>query len=173
MDLFWIVLAVLVSSGMVFATSYFLLKQFFDHEQKKRLLELKMQNQSLITPIRLQAYERLVLFLERISPNSLIIRVYLPGMNAFQLQTTLIKNVREEWEHNLSQQVYISPTAWEYVKIAKEETIKMINIAASRIGENVSGTDLSTAILETSMQSQVQKTQQAIDYLKNDIRQLF
>jgi len=173
MDLLFVVLAVLVASGAVFATSYFLLKQFLEHEQKKRLLDLKLQNQNLLTPIRLQAYERLVLFLERISPSSLILRVYQPGMNAFQFQTTLIKNVRDEWEHNLSQQVYISANAWEYIKIAKEETIKMINIAASRIGENVSGTDLSTAIFELSMQTQAQKNQQAIDYLKNDIRQLF
>ncbi len=173
MDILWIVLTVLVAAGAVFATSFFLIKQFLDHEQKKRLLELKLQNQNLITPIRLQAFERLVLFLERTQVNSLILRVFQPGMNAFQLQTQLIQNVRNEWEHNLSQQVYVSSQAWDMVKMAKEETIKMINMAATKTGENVGASELSAAILEISMQAQLQKNQQAIDILKNDLRQLF
>jgi len=173
MNILWIVLAVLVAAGAVFATSFFLLKQFLDHEEKKRLLDIRLQHQNLITPIRLQAYERLVLFLERTNVNSLILRVFQPGMNAFQLQTQLIQNVRNEWEHNLSQQVYISSQAWDMARMAKEETIKMINLAATRIGDNANAGELSAALLEVSIQAQVQKNQQAIDVLKNDLRQLF
>jgi hypothetical protein len=173
MEIYWIIIAVIVSAGAVFATAYFILNQFLMHEQKKRLLELKLQNQNLLTPIRLQAYERLILFLERISPNSVVLRVYQPGMTSFQLQSTLIKNVREEFEHNLSQQVYISVPAWELVRNAKEETIKLVNIAASKLNDNASGTDLSTTILEISMQSGIQPGKKAIEFLKDEIRQLF
>lgn len=173
MELLMLIIAVLVAAAAVFFTAYFLLKQFLSNEEKKRLLELKMKNQQLITPIRLQAYERLVLFLERISPNSMVVRVYQPSMNAFQLQTLLIKTVRDEFEHNLSQQIYVSDNAWALIRNAKEETVKLINIAASRVGDQASATDLSTAIIEISMQSPVQKNYQAIEYLKSDIHQLF
>jgi len=168
-----LIIAVLVAAAAVFFTAYFLLKQFLSNEEKKRLLELKMKNQQLITPIRLQAYERLVLFLERISPNSMVVRVYQPSMNAFQLQTLLIKTVRDEFEHNLSQQIYVSDNAWALIRNAKEETVKLINIAASRVGDQASATDLSTAIIEISMQSPVQKNYQAIEFLKSEIHQLF
>ncbi len=173
MELLMLIIAVVVASAAVFFTAYFLLKQFLGNEEKKRLLELRMKNQHLITPIRLQAYERLVLFLERISPNSMVVRVFQPSMNAFQMQTTLIKTVRDEFEHNLSQQIYVSDAAWALVRNAKEETIKLINIAATRVGDQASATDLSTAILELSMQHPVQKNYQAIESLKSDIHQLF
>jgi hypothetical protein len=173
MEILWIILANLISAAAVFVTVFFLIRQFFSHEQNKRLLELKMQHQNMLTPIRLQAYERLVLFLERISPNSSVTRVYLQGMTAFQMQTALIHNIREEFEHNLSQQVYVSNPAWELVRNVKEETIKMVNIAASKLNDSSTGTDLSTTILELSMQSSYQPGPKAVEYLKNEIRQLF
>jgi hypothetical protein len=173
MDILWIILANVLSAAAVFATAYFVLRQFFLNEQKKSLLEIKMKNQQQLTPIRLQAYERLVLLLERISPNSLVMRVNLPGMSAFQLQTALIRNIREEFEHNLSQQVYVSTPAWELVRNTKEETIKLVNISASKLNDTASGTELSTLILEYSMQSANSPGMKAIEYLKNEIRQLF
>jgi hypothetical protein len=173
MELLMLIIAVLIAAAAVFFTAYFLLKQFLLNEEKKRLLELKMKNQQMITPIRLQAYERLVLFLERISPNSMVIRVYQPSMNAFQLQTSLIKAIRDEFEHNLSQQIYVTDNAWALIRNAKEETVKLVNIAASRVGDQANATDLSTAILEISMQNPVQKNYQAIEFLKSEIHQLF
>lgn len=173
MEVYWIIIAVFVSAGAVFATAYFVLNQFLASDQKKRLLELKIQNQNLLTPIRLQAYERLVMFLERISPNSIVLRIYQQGMTSFQLQAALIRNIREEFEHNLSQQVYVSVSAWELVRNSKEETIKLVNIAASKLNDNATGTDLSTVILELSMQSSAQPARKAIEYIKDEIRQLF
>lgn len=173
MEIFWIIIASLISSLAVFFTAYMLLKQFFDHEREKKQIELKMQNQNLITPIRLQAYERLVLFLERISANSLVIRVFKPDMSAFMLQSALINNIREEFEHNLSQQVYVTFPAWELVRNAKEETIKLVNIAASKLEDKASGSDLCTKILELSMNSDKQAQNKAVEFLKNEIRQLF
>jgi hypothetical protein len=173
MDILWIILANVLSAAAVFITAYFVLKQFFLNEQKKSLLEIKMKNQQQLTPIRLQAYERLVLLLERISPNSIVLRVYQQGMSAFQLQSALIRNIREEFEHNLSQQVYVSTPAWELVRNTKEETIKLVNISASKLNDNATGTELSTLILEYSMQSTNSPGMKAIEYLKNEIRQLF
>ena len=96
-----------------------------------------------------------------------------PGYGAEPGAIAAVQTVRNEWEHNLSQQVYISSQAWDMARMAKEETIKMINLAATRIGDNANAGELSAALLEVSIQAQVQKNQQAIDVLKNDLRQLF
>ena len=72
------ILKYILPSGIVFATAYFLLKAFIDNDNRKKLIEIKTNNQALINPIRLQAYERIILLLERISPGSLIMRVAQP-----------------------------------------------------------------------------------------------
>ncbi len=113
MNTFLDVLKYTIPSLIVFATAYFILKTFIESEEKKRTLEIRTKNQKLITPIRLQAYERLTLFLERISPNSVILRVQKPNMTASQLQREMLNIIRTEFEHNLSQQIYISKQAWE------------------------------------------------------------
>jgi hypothetical protein len=173
MELIWIVVAILIASAAVFVTAYLLVKRFLDHEKASRLLEIRMMNQKQLTPIRLQAYERLTLFLERITPSNLVLRVYQPGMSSFQLQQALISAVREEFGHNLSQQIYISNTAWDLVRNCKEETIKLINIAASKLNDQATGSDLSTTILEISIQANIQAWKKAMDFIKEEIRQLF
>ena len=100
------VLATLALAGWIF---YLLVKRYFDNQQKERLLQMKIDERretlKVVTPIRLQAYERMALFLERISPDSLVLRCYQPGMDLKLLQGVMTKNIRDEWEHNLSQQV--------------------------------------------------------------------
>ena len=158
---------------VVFAMVYYMIKLFLDNEQRKRTTDIKMTGYKIITPIRLQAYERLVLFLERISPESLIMRVHKPELSALQLQTLLILNIREEFEHNLSQQVYISSQAWEIVRNAKEEIIKLINTAASKLNDNANAIELSQKIFELSLLSDKPLYKSALEFLKNEIRQVF
>ena len=167
------ILKYILPSGIVFATAYFLLKAFIDNDNRKKLIEIKTNNQALINPIRLQAYERIILLLERISPGSLIIRVAQPNMTAFQFQTALIQTIRDEFEHNLSQQIYISSNAWELTRNAKEEMIKLVNIAASRLNDNATATDLGSIIFELSMQKDKLPLNQAIEFTKKEVRQLF
>ncbi len=167
------ILKYILPSGIVFATAYFLLKAFIDNDNRKKLIEIKTNNQALINPIRLQAYERIILLLERISPGSLIMRVAQPNMTAFQFQTALIQTIRDEFEHNLSQQIYISSNAWELTRNAKEEMIKLVNIAASRLNDNATATDLGSIIFELSMQKDKLPLNQAIEFTKKEVRQLF
>ena len=167
------ILKYILPSGIVFATAYFLLKAFIDNDNRKKLIEIKTNNQALINPIRLQAYERIILLLERISPGSLIMRVAQPNMTAFQFQTALIQTIRDEFEHNLSQQIYISSNAWELTRNAKEEMIKLVNIAASRLNDNATATDLGSIIFELSMQKNKLPLNQAIEFTKKEVRQLF
>ena len=130
-------------------------------------------NQKFVTPIRLQAYERVILLLERISPNSLILRENIPGMTVMQLQSTLVKAIRDEYEHNLSQQVYISKQAWELVKTSKDEMVKLINEAAANIDSNAPSTELARVVFDIIVQTEKLPVDIAIEVIKNEIQESF
>ena len=173
MEDFLEILKYILPSGAVFATAYFLIRAMLENENRKKMLELKMNNQVTSIPVRLQAYERVILLLERLSPGSLVLRVTQPGMSAFELQTALIQNIRDEFEHNLAQQIYLSSTAWELTKNAKEETIKLVNIAASKLNESATSIDLGSVIFELSASKEKLPVSEAIEYIKKEVRQLF
>ncbi|MDQ3073428.1 MAG: hypothetical protein M3Q97_09225 [Bacteroidota bacterium] len=157
---------------VVFATVYFMLKKFFDFEQKRKILELRMTNQRTSLPIRLQAYERLALLLERLSVNSLILRVKKGGMTASDLQVALLSEIRAEFDHNLSQQIYVSAEAWQNIVAAKEATAKLINIAYGTVTPQASAMDLSKMIFEKSIAENYPPTYRALLVLKKEAQEM-
>lgn len=173
MNTFAEILKYILPSLVVAGLAYLLIRQFLEKDAKFHQHQLKLDMQKTILPVRLQAYERLILLLERITPANLIIRVSQPGMTAAQLQTTLTQVLREEFDHNLSQQVYVSAKAWEDVKSAREELIRMINTAASAIPADATGADLATQIFTLSLQPGKQPLQFAIDQLKQEFNANF
>ncbi len=160
-------------SIVVFLTAYFIIKSFIENETLKRKIDLISSNSKLLTPIRLQAYERVILFLERISPESLIMRIQQPGMSAKQLLVSMLITVRSEFEHNLSQQIYLSSESWEAVKNAKENVIKLLNVAGSRVNENAKSIDLGKIIIEMYISVDNPPIAKAINNIKEEIRDTF
>jgi len=177
------ILKYILPSTIVFITAYFLLKIFLNSQeeiQKKELhskieelrLQIKQEDKRDLTPIRLQAYERMVLFLERISPQSLIFRVQKPGQTVMQLQTALHSAIRSEYEHNMAQQLYISKESWSMLRTAKEEVVKLVNTASNGIKPTENSIELSRRIFELSLENN-NNTERAISMLKKDIHKLF
>jgi hypothetical protein len=167
------ILKYILPSLVVFATTVYLVKKYFDGEERKRRQQLLLNNQQMITPLRLQAYERTILFLERISPENLIVRVNKSGFTSMQLQSELLHSIRSEFEHNLSQQIYITHGAWEMVKIARGRTIQLINSMTEKVGKDSPSINLSKAILESIVDDEKIPTADAIAFVKKEISQLF
>ncbi|RYD81393.1 MAG: hypothetical protein EOP53_06495 [Sphingobacteriales bacterium] len=167
------VLKFTIPAALVVAAVYVLLQKFFENEEKKRYYELRNNTQKSILPIRLQAYERLTLLLERLSVNNLILRVKKPGMSAADLMGSLLSEIRAEFDHNLSQQIYISHEAWQYVTNGKEALIKLINISYSSLPQGASSMDLSKAIFENAMKEDYPATYKALLYIKKEAQELF
>ncbi len=119
-------------------------------KQKERAwaFVLKQDNNKAMAPLRISAYERLVVMLERISPQSLVMRHSMNSSNATYLQMELIKSLREEFEHNISLQMYVSADTWEKIKRAKEETSELIKVAFTRVKHDGSAMELSREILQ-------------------------
>jgi len=173
MEQFLEILKYILPALVVLATAYLLIERFLENDRNRADMAFKRESQGLTTPVRLQAYERLVLFLERISPANLVTRTHKSGMSAKLLQAELLKAIRTEYEHNLSQQIYVSPGAWELIKNAKEETIKLVNTAAINVSDEASGVDLGSLMLEVTMKMDKFPTNVALDYLKQEARQIF
>jgi hypothetical protein len=158
---------------IVFLTSYMLSRKFLEKDLKLKKIDLLFRNEQYILPIRLQAYERLALFLERISPESLLMRTNRPGMTSRQLHTELLAVIRSEFEHNLTQQIYISRESWEMIRNARSNLINIINMAAKNIEPESPSITLSRTILEEIMDKEESPTATAVDFIKKEISGLF
>jgi len=163
------IIKITVPALMVFLTAFFVLRGMVRNDQDKRRQELILQNSRTVTPIRLQAYERIVLFLERISLESLLVRTNSPGMSASQLHSALLNSIRSEFEHNLSQQIYMTQQAWEVVRNARSNTIKIINTEFEKSPEQSTGLELSRKLLERVMELEKEPTRAAIEFIKAEV----
>ncbi len=167
------ILKYILPALIVFMTTWLMMASFAEREKDRNRMEIATKNQKLLTPIRMQAYERVVLFLERINPESLIIRISRQGMTSRQLQNEMISSIRAEYEHNLSQQVYISSQSWELVKSARSNLIKIINTCAEKVEPEAPSIVLSKGILEFIMEMEKSPISVAIEYIKKEIKAYF
>lgn len=168
-----LVLIAILPSVVVFLTAFYLLKQVMGGRTSDRIAELKKEDHKHVLPLRLQAYERLTLLLERIQPGPLVLRVHKSHMDAGDLHQELIATVREEYEHNVTQQIYVSDRAWSKVKQAREETIRLINLSYEGVNDTSSATELSRKVFETTSRLSHTPSQEALIVIKEEVRRLF
>ncbi len=147
---------------------FFQLQLKNDHKKTKMLLN-NVQNQSL--PLRLQAYERMTLFLERINLNKLVVRIVPLSQNKSEYENYLIDQIEQEFEHNLTQQIYMSDECWTIISTAKNATIQHIRKTA--MSDRV---DSANKLRETILNDLLEKqspSSSALSFLKNEISQLW
>jgi len=138
---------VLPAVVVLIATSL-IVRRFLLSETKLKQYEMLRENQDATVRLRLQAYERLVLFIERIHPRQLVPRVYQSGMTVADLQAVLVYNIRAEFEHNLSQQIYVSRRVWDTVRQVKEQELNMINGIAQQLNSDDHAKELHKRIVD-------------------------
>ena len=121
----------------------------------------------------MDAYQRAILLMERIHPNSLVMRHNNPGLPASALQVTLLESIRSEYEHNMAQQLFISKETWDLVQKAKDETTRIVHLAGQQMEATSLGMDLSSKIFEIVAEVGVLPTEIAVDRLKKEFQELF
>ena len=163
----------LIPAAAVLYGMYLVVKSFIQKELDKGLIDIKSKNVEVILPLRLQAYERISLFLERLSPNNLVIRVRDNSFSAGQFHQALVKDIREEYNHNLSQQIYISDNAWNLVKGAKEEIIAVVNQSAEGMAGDAKSLELAKRIFERMLERKADPTTVALSQIKEEVRTLY
>ena len=127
---------------------------FFILNKKQKVAAAEGGDGYTSRPLQLQAYERLVMLSERIALPGLISRVNQPGLTAKEMQLLLLENIKQEYEYNMTQQIYVSPVAWEAVKNLKEQTMLIINQVAAALPPESTGNDLNRVLLDVMMKQQ-------------------
>ncbi len=157
----------LITGGI--AIYYF--KYYILNEEKRRIFLLHKKNQGIALPLRLQAYERLTLFLERISPAKLLVRVKPTGNNSIKYHNKLIQTIEQEFEHNLAQQIYVTDDGWNAIVTAKNAISQLIRTTAAN-KEIETAEQLQEIILQNTLNVE-NPTTTALYFLKNEVRKLF
>jgi len=150
LETLWILLAVLLPGILIAVITYFLIDKFLKNENLRREIEVRKVNNSQIIPQRLAAYERMALFLERIKPTGLARRVS-PQSTAKNYESILIQTIQGEWEHNLSQQIYVNPDSWKLIYSAKNATQNFIRQCMEDLGSDATAQQLQEYIIKKSI----------------------
>jgi len=162
-----------IPSIILLLAVWIMLRAWSRNENQRRKSESNMHLSDEVLPVRLQAYERIILLLERISPESILLRVSKPQYSARQLQQELLTSITSEFEHNIAQQTYVSTDAWEKVKTAKNQVIQLVNETAGELKPDDKGPALGKLLLEKLADTEDPPSQVAIDFLKQEVKSLF
>lgn len=152
------------------AIAFYFFKMHTNNEEGRRRYLLHKDSQESTLPIRLQAYERMALFLERISIPSLVLRVKPTSSDKAAYENLLVRSIENEFEHNLSQQIYLSDELWNVIKAAKTATIQMIRKAG--MSETDSADKLREDVLTETMDKQ-NPSATALSFVKKEISELW
>lgn len=161
-------LLALLPALIVGALAYYFFKSFIKSEEGRRRFLLVKDNQKTALPMRLQAYERMTLFLERISPGKILFRVKPNSEDPALYEQLLVKTIEQEFEHNLAQQIYISGDCWDYIKTAKNATIGLI-----RKANGLDQVTTADALRETILKNLMEKpapTDAALAFIKKEVK---
>ena len=167
------ILGIILPAGAVLFGMYLVVKSFTQKELEKRLVEIKLKNAELVVPIRLQAYERLCLLLERLSPGNLVVRVNESNYSSVILHQRLRMEIREEFNHNLSQQVYVSSANWRLINNSIDELIGTINIAYRNVEPESKSIEMAKAVFEQWQAKEQDPIAFTLDNLKAEIQKIF
>ncbi|MEM9326721.1 MAG: hypothetical protein AAGA85_13740 [Bacteroidota bacterium] len=164
---------ILAPAALVLYLAYLLVRSFLNNQLEEIRQRMTQKGQEVAMPIRLQAYERVCLLLERVAPDNLIPRLNNSEYTAGQFRQILLTEVREEFNHNLSQQVYMSDEAWSYVKSAVEDTLSMINEAGNNVESDEKSLALAKKIFDLSIERKPDMHTTALLFVKDEARKLF
>ncbi|MDQ3140938.1 MAG: hypothetical protein M3Q56_01685 [Bacteroidota bacterium] len=171
MELFFDVLKYTLPAFVVFLTVYFMLKMYLQEIHSKRMIDHQKHMQPHALPLKLQSYERLSLFLERIRIPHLLMRFKTPDLKSRDLCHTLILGVQQEYEHNYVQQIYVSDTLWEIILLAKEEVLHAID-QAGQLSSNEGVPAVERYLLEKGVALTDPVINKALSAIKKEIQLL-
>ncbi|AKD56359.1 DUF7935 family protein [Spirosoma radiotolerans] len=173
MDLLSDFLKLIVPAGLVLYGMYLTVKLLLEREADRHKFDVKNRYTDTVVPIRLQAYERMVLFLERISPNNLLLRLSGSSTTVLEFQQRLLQEIRDEYNHNLSQQVYMSQATWDQIQAAMNDVMILVNQASGDTRPDAPALELSKRIFERIIQKDKQPTSDALKAVKEEIQVMF
>ena len=167
------VLKYTVPALLVLLATCLVLWKMLQEDREKRAFELKRAAQKDITPLRLRGYERLALMLERTTPEALLRDLDVQNLTAQQISSLLMQKLRLEFDHNLSQQIYVSNETWEAVTDAREQMVLFLSTMARQFPADTNGLEVAKLMLTAYAQNGETPHQKAMKKLKDEVKELF
>lgn len=157
-----------IITGLV---AYYFFNAYFKDQQNTRRWLLQKDNRKDTLPLRLQAFERMTLFMERINPSQLLVRITPFSDDKNEYANYVIAQVEQEFEHNLAQQIYISDECWSIITAAKNATIQIIRLAAKN--EKVADVNQLREVILSDLLEKTSPSNAALAFIKNEVGQLW
>lgn len=156
----------------VLLATWLVMHRFYKSEAEKRLWELKRLSQKEISPLRMRAYERLALLLERTTPEHMLLDMNLAEMTILQVQQQLVQTIRQEYEHNISQQIYVSDELWTMIENAKIQTVAFVGSVAQQLPQDSTSLDFAKTLITAYRSNGDTPNDLAMNALKAEAQQL-
>ena len=172
---YFISMAVAIAAGgiITFAAAWYFIKNDLRGYLHNKAVEGRKESSAHLLPLRLQAHERLIVFIERLSPSNLFLRLHQPGISAAELQSLILNEIRSEYQHNVTQQLYLSSVSWNVIRKLKDDTVAMVNNTISGLPAGASGAELSKKVLQHMAGIAENPYELTLELIKRDIHQLF
>lgn len=162
------IIKITVPALIVFFTVYYLMKTYLDKQYQLRALEFKQNQSNLTVPSRLQAYERLSLFCERIAIPSLMLRLREDNQTNAALRLAMLLTIQQEFEYNITQQVYVSEQLWQIIKISRDNTVMDINGLYEQVDPKGPSVELASVLLSQAESQSVNSLNMALSAIKKE-----
>lgn len=173
MESFLDILKVVLPASLVLYGMYLAIKVMVSKSLLSKELDLKQKSLEITLPVRMQAFERMTLFLERISADNLLVRLNKQGMTAGVLHYALVEEVRKEFNHNVAQQVYLNKDLWSMVVTAKEDLVTKINATFEEIDAEATSIEYAKKLLELTMATDIDSIELALTSLKEEMSKYY
>ena len=168
METFLEILKITLPAITVFLTVWFILKEFFNGQLQQKNLELRQNAANTAVPLKLQAYERLILYCERIFLPNLVLRLRDDKLTNSDLRLALLITIQQEYEYNITQQLYTTAQLWEIIKLSRDNTLNIINLAYEKVNPKDNCQELINVLLEIAPQQEASGLQMAIQATKQE-----
>lgn len=173
MEILLEILKLTIPGLLTFVAAWLVLKTYMENQQQLEQLKISRDLQQASLPMKMQAYECLSLFCERIALPGLLLRTRREGMSAKALRAALMLSVQQEYEHNITQQVYVSAQLWEIIKIARDESVNIISLVAEKAGPEATGQQLAAMIFKVLEQQESLAVDKALLAIKKEAASKF
>ncbi|MBM3937062.1 MAG: hypothetical protein FJ333_00190 [Sphingomonadales bacterium] len=168
-DTIFILCLIVLPALLVFFTAQYMMKQHIANSVQLVKTEILKTNLNTFTPLKLQAYERIALFLERTSIPALIQSYAQAGQSARGFAAAAIHAIKEEYSYNVSQQIYVSTQMWTLVKAIKEQHIQLFQNISASLPADATAADLSQKLIEYLQSMEIQPQDRGLEFMKNEI----
>ncbi len=160
---------VLAGGIVVSLANWMFWKKYNAHAFRLKMLEKKHAASKDLLPMRLQAYERLILFVERIDPVNMVVRLHEQDLSATEFEYRLVSEIRAEYQHNCTQQLYVSDVAWSVTKQLKDNTVALIRNAGVGLPAGAGARELGNVLLGHIASLEENPYQLALKTIKNEL----